>query len=271
MHQIRYSIFFYFIIKASCGSCYALATISMLEARFRIHECEKLLKIYGRGQSNYSTKDALDILKKFRISVDHVIECSYYNQGCDGGYSFIVSKFFNEFEIYTDECFTPKINACYQTSCKETAPFKNYKFTVTDYFYVGGSYGKTEAKNLKMELYKNGPIVVSFEPDDYLSYYSGGIYEPPEEELKKMKFKYPSPDNGNLPEWQKVDHSVVLTGWGTEIVKGEKVEYWKLQNSWGTGWGEQGSFRIRAGKNLLGIESIGETAIPKIIDIFGKK
>lgn len=245
----------------------------MLESRFRIHECEKLLKIYG-GNTQYNTKDALDILKKFRISLDHVLECSYYNQGCDGGYSFLVSKFFNEFEIYVNECFEAKTNSCYQTSCKEAGDFKNYKFTVSDYYYVGGSYGKTDAQNLKMELYKNGPIVVSFEPDDYLSYYKGGIYEPPEEFLEKMKMRYPWPKNGSLPEWQKVDHSVVLTGWGTEYVDGDrnkKVEYWKFQNSWGLAWGERGYFRIKTGKDLLGIESIGETAIPKIIDISGNK
>ena len=69
-----------------------MATISMLEARFRIHECEKLLKIYG-SQANSKNENSLDILKKFKISLDHTIKCSYYNQECDGGYPYLVGKF----------------------------------------------------------------------------------------------------------------------------------------------------------------------------------
>lgn len=30
------------------------------------------------------------------LSVQHSVDCSYYNQGCDGGYSFLVGKFAHE-------------------------------------------------------------------------------------------------------------------------------------------------------------------------------
>merc|ERR1719454_1022988 len=57
-------------------------------------------------------------------------------------------------------------------------------------------------------------------------------------------------------EWEKVDHAVLLVGWGEE--NGQK--YWKLQNSWGPDWGEDGFFRIARGENESGIESIPEAA-----------
>merc|ERR1719291_962092 len=57
-------------------------------------------------------------------------------------------------------------------------------------------------------------------------------------------------------EWERIDHAVLLVGWGEE--NGQK--YWKLQNSWGPDWGEDGFFRIAAEENEPGIESIPEAA-----------
>lgn len=49
----------------------------------------------------------------------------------------------------------------------------------------------------------------------------------------------------------KGGHSVVLHGWGEE----SGAKYWIGRNSWGTGWGEEGLFRILRGENHLGIET----------------
>ena len=38
----------------------------------------------------------------------------------------------------------------------------------------------------------------------------------------------------------KLDHGVLVTGFGTEDNKG----YWYVKNSWGSGWGESGYIRI---------------------------
>ncbi len=64
------------IYQGDCGSCYALTTIEMLEARLK---------------KNYA--------KDIRLSIQYVLDCDYYNQGCDGGYPFLVSKFASEFEV----------------------------------------------------------------------------------------------------------------------------------------------------------------------------
>ena len=44
--------------------------------------------------------------------------------------------------------------------------------------------------------------------------------------------------------WTKVNHSVVLLGWG-EDEGGNK--YWIARNSYGPGWGQMGDFMIRRG------------------------
>lgn len=74
--------------QGSCGSCYAMATTTMLEARVR-------------KQTNNRIKE--------RMSVQQIISCSVYNQGCNGGYSYLALKFGNEVELVPEKCMRYKV------------------------------------------------------------------------------------------------------------------------------------------------------------------
>ena len=67
--------------QGNCGSCYAYSTIRMIEARIKI--------AYGHD---------------VRLSVQHALDCAIYNQGCDGGYPFLVMKFASEFDLIPEMC-----------------------------------------------------------------------------------------------------------------------------------------------------------------------
>lgn len=69
--------------QGECGSCYAIAAISVMEARIRIRSNNRLKPI---------------------LSPASVISCSRYNQGCAGGYPFLVGKFGKEFGFVEDNC-----------------------------------------------------------------------------------------------------------------------------------------------------------------------
>jgi len=85
---------------------------------------------------------------------------------------------------------------------------------------------------MKAEIYARGPITCGLVcPDEFTYGYKGGI----------MNYK------GNETD---VDHDVEVVGWGEE----NGVPYWKVRNSWGTYWGEDGFFRVLRGKNMLRIE-----------------
>lgn len=220
--------------QGNCGSCYAFSTTRMIEARLKL--------IYNH---------------EVNLSVQHALDCSFYNQGCDGGYPFLVMKFANEFEMITEVCkpYTEVDGKCNQNTCNiKQLPFI---YRVINYKYIGGSYGACNESLMMEELYKNGPFVVSFEPDYNFMMYKSGIYH---------SLQSDSWINQGLPkpEWEKVDHSILLVGWGVDKLSGEK--FWMLQNTWGPNWGENGFFRIKRGYDELAIESICESAIPIIID-----
>lgn len=107
---------------------------------------------------------------------------------------------------------------------------------------------------MMIELMNNGPLVASFEPTNEFMYYESGVFESVDPDWIVS--------GGEKPEWEKVSHSVLLYGWG-ETEDGTK--YWKLRNSWGELWGEQGNFRIRRGVDESAIESIAEASDPIIV------
>tara|TARA_B110000503_G_C7069643_1_gene380309 strand:- start:268 stop:519 length:252 start_codon:yes stop_codon:yes gene_type:complete len=66
--------------------------------------------------------------------------------------------------------------------------------------YLGGSYGMSNEYDMMQDINDNGPIVVSFEPDEGFASYSSGIYA-------KGDFNNWLKTGDKQPEWYKVDHS----------------------------------------------------------------
>jgi len=207
------------IDQGSCGSCYAVSGMNMLTARHRITQ-------------NDPTSEA--------FSIAYPMACSEYNQGCDGGYGFLIAKWSQDVGLVPESCapydagFTCGMHQPDQ--CNQAK-----KWRATNYGYVGGFYGATNEQTMKDELYQRGPVTSGFQVADDFMWYEKGIYSS----------GHDVPANG---DWVKVDHGVMMIGWGEEA----GVKYWSLQNSWGPSWGEQGYFRFKRGENLGGIESICE-------------
>jgi cathepsin C len=67
--------------QGNCGSCYTYSTIRMIEARLKI--------LYDH---------------EVNLSIQHPLDCAFYNQGCNGGYPYLTMKFSNEFGLIPEFC-----------------------------------------------------------------------------------------------------------------------------------------------------------------------
>jgi len=169
------------------------------------------------------------------FSVTFPLYCSEYNQGCNGGYAFLMARWSQDVGLVPESCGNYSSGGKCELRCKVSGLQQRWR--ADNHHYVGGYYGAANEEDMMRELVSGGPLVASFEPKPDIMYYSGGVYK-------------------SLPnqrtEWEKVDHAVLLVGFGEE--KGQK--YWVLQNSWGEEWGEKGFFRMARGSDESGIESI---------------
>ncbi|KAF4747773.1 hypothetical protein FOZ62_011840, partial [Perkinsus olseni] len=142
------------INQGSCGSCYAIATMRMLSARHKI-----------------KTRN----LTAIPWSISFPLYCGEYNQGCDGGYAFLMSKWSSDVGLLPDTCagYTPENGKCEITCDPSTMP----KYRASNYHYIGGYYGGTSAAQIMKELVEDGPLVVSLRPASDLMYYRSGVYK----------------------------------------------------------------------------------------------
>lgn len=119
------------------------------------------------------------------------------------------------------------------------------RLRVSRYEYVGGYYGAGHETSMLVELQK-GPIVVGLNAPATLYMYKSGIFS------HSMAPDTAEGEVTPISRWERTNHAVVCVGYGVE----GGVKYWKLRNSWGTQFGEDGYFRMVRGVDMLAIESM---------------
>jgi len=162
------------------------------------------------------------------LSEQQLVDCSTQNNGCSGGSMGSAFDFLESQAVCTEESYkyAGVAAACHKTSCTTGIP----KGGVVGYKYV-----TTDDTNALKEAVAAGPVSVAIEADQKsFQLYSGGV-------LTQVC-------------GSKLDHGVLAVGYGTE----DGLDYWKVKNSWGEGWGEQGYIRLErgmAGHGECGIKS----------------
>lgn len=217
--------------QGECGSCYAIASLSVMESRIRIQ-----------------TKNR----EKPFLSVSSAISCSKYNQGCEGGYPYLIGKYGKEVGFVDDSCDQYRED---DSICKKECFMNSKVYKVADYGYVGDHYGGCSVELMMKEIFANGPIVVAINASPELYYYSSGIFT---SNVMRLEGKL---EKGVGP-WQFTNHAVVCVGWGTEMVNNKEEQYWILKNSWGASWGDNGYFKMKKGVNMGSVEAQGEYLTP---------
>jgi cathepsin C len=192
---------------------------------------------------------------KAGLSIEYLISCSFYTEGCSGGFPTLLHKFIQEFGLVTETCmpYKEKTTEC-SFHCDD-----GIIIGISEYSMVGGYYGAVSEENIMKELRARGPVIVDLIPDSSFFYYKSGIYSQTSSHSSDSSVSTSSLRELSI-EWEEVTHSVLLVGWGEE----NGVKFWKCLNSWGKQWGEDGFFRVIRGVDDFHIESMAEAATPFI-------
>jgi hypothetical protein len=159
------------------------------------------------------------------LSEQELMDCSmsYGNLGCSGGLMDNAFKYVQANGLCTEQAYpyTARDGTCKKTSCTASADSK-----------IGGYKDVTHTENALGAAVDGQPVSVAIEADQSgFQLYKSGVFC--------------GVCGTNL------DHGVLAVGYGSEGT----TEYWKVKNSWGTSWGEQGYIRMCRNSNKCGISN----------------
>ncbi|CAF3262484.1 unnamed protein product [Rotaria sp. Silwood2] len=213
-----------------CGSCYAFAIIALFEAQYAFH--------YGQAVN---------------MSDQQIVDCSTGDYGCIGGYFDTSFAYVQNYNWYLDSALSYPYKAVASTCAAKTTNGWSVGNLVYRHLtpknasamqealvtfgplwvslYVGSDCSGTAKAKCPVDPTVAGNIMHAFQS------YTGGIFQV----------------NGCITSAANNNHAMVIVGYGHDPVT--NLDYWKLRNSWGIGWGENGYVRIQRGNNMCNIES----------------
>jgi C1A family cysteine protease len=156
------------------------------------------------------------------LSEQQLVDCagSAGNQGCNGG---LMDDAFTW--IISNGGITTEENYPYTAADGTCNTGVNAAATISSFIDV--PQGQESALTPALA---NGPVSIAIEADQSaFQFYSGGVMD------------------GRCGK--KLDHGVLLVGYGTDSGK----DYWIVKNSWGASWGEQGYIRLIQGQDQCGL------------------
>ena len=166
--------------------------------------------------------------KLVSLSEQQLVDCSHNgNMGCNGGLQS------NAFE-YVENVGGSDTEACYPYKGVDgTCAFDKSCVATT----VKSFTNIQPRDNAAMEqaVAKQPVAVAIYAAGQSFQFYSSGIYDDPE----------CFTDDAHL------DHAVLVVGYGSE----NGSDYWRVKNSWSTGWGDEGYINFAKGndKNVCGV------------------
>jgi len=158
------------------------------------------------------------------LSEEELVQCDKKDHGCEGGlpdYGFAYVKK-NGISAETDYPYTSgdgKTGQCDTQKCHPVVRISGF---------VDVPHGNEDA--LKAAV-STQPVSVAIEADKKVfQFYKAGVFD-------------------SIRCGKKLDHAVLVVGYGTDTGK----DYWIVKNSWSESWGESGYMRMIRGKNMCGI------------------
>jgi len=155
------------------------------------------------------------------LSPEQLVDCDTQSSGCDGGlavWAYDYVKKVGGIELESDYPYSASSGT--SGSCK--AASAKFKIGVSGY----STFTRGDESSIANYVKSTGPVSVSVDATTWNSY-TGGVMS---------------------SCGQSTNHAVQAVG-----VDNSSTGYWKVRNSWGTGWGESGFIRLKYGQNTCNI------------------
>jgi len=177
------------------------------------------------------------------LSEQEIVSCSTTDYGCDGGWPFwaltdmLASPYNGRMDTETGYPYTSGDGDNGVCKFKTT----DVGATIASYTsYCNENTAPCDEFQMQQLLVTYGPLSVCLDAGP-MQYYTGGI------------------DNPTDCDPDAIDHCVTMVGYGVDA----GTPFWRIKNSWGTDWGENGFYRL--------IRGIGACGINKVITIAATK
>ncbi|KAK0182824.1 hypothetical protein PV327_000919 [Microctonus hyperodae] len=175
--------------------------------------------------------------KLLSLSEQELVDCDKLDEGCNGGLqenAYRALEDLGGLELEDDYPYDGEDEKCH---------FKKSKAMVQVVSAVNITSNETQ---MAQWLVKNGPMAIGINANA-MQFYMGGVSHP-------LSF---------LCNKNNLDHGVLIVGYGihTYPIFKKKYPYWIVKNSWGSGWGEQGYYRVYRGDGTCGLNTDVTSAV----------
>lgn len=150
-----------------------------------------------------------------RLSENWLLDCNPYGWDCNDGW-FASDIFFRDGAVLASN-YTPGVTTC------DTAVIS---YQAEGWRFCGNGYSVASTTSIKNAIVKYGSVACLVYVDNYFIAYTSGVF--------------------NASTTGNVNHFVTICGW--DDARGA----WRIKNSWGTGWGENGYMWITYGCHDIG-------------------
>jgi len=169
--------------------------------------------------------------KLVSLSEEDLVQCDQVDNGCQGGLMDNAFKFVEKNGVAAEAAYPYMSGTGIRGLCNAKKE-KAAVVTVTGFKDV-----PSEDEDALKTAVAQQPVSIAIEADkSVFQLYKKGVLD--------------SPMCGT-----KLDHGVLLVGYGTEKTLLGHKDYWKVKNSWGATWGDAGYIKLARGKNMCGVAS----------------
>jgi len=216
--------------------------------RFDWNDKKAVTPVYDQGQCGscwaFSATEAIESQwflaghTLVSLSPQQIVDCDKGrgDLGCNGGdtptaYEYVISA--GGMDTMTEYPYTAEDDTCAFKASDIAASIKNWT-------YITQNKNETE---MQLKLLANGPLSICVDAESWQFYIGGVISDLCGDSL---------------------DHCVLITGYDDAYVDwvDETVQIWKIRNSWGADWGEDGYVYVERGYDLCGLAD--EVTIPLV-------